>query len=146
MVFKKGQIMEFTSEHRKNMSKNHRTKNGFYSPLKGKTLSEEHKIKIGESNKGKHFRQISPNPVEKENHGHRAYNYSVIVKRLLRPDKTCMSCGKIVDLRNLHIHHTDIFNRNPETLDISSLKLLCPKCHKQADMEIWKEYKEKEVA
>jgi len=107
--------------------------------------SNEIKERIRQKNLGKRY---SANPIYKNNHfnGKSPYRYNILVKRLLSPENKCMACKIVSELKNLHLHHEDIFNRQPETVDISKLKILCPKCHKKADIELWNKYKESEVA
>ena len=114
---------------------------------KGKPISQEHKDRISKGNKGKRLgkHDLSPNPVTEEiKNGQSPYRYGVLVKRLLSPNNKCQDCNEVFELKKLQLHHEDIFNRQPETVDIKKLKVLCPKCHKQADMKIWKEYKSNE--
>jgi hypothetical protein len=133
-----------TEEWKKNFSENHFTKKeGYVSPLKGRPFSEEHKRKIGLATSRRTFEKKSPNPLYLEKRS--PYRYAKLIVRLLSPKLKCFSCNKIFELGKLHIHHTDIFNRQPETVDMKTLKVLCFKCHRQADMEIWRKYKETEV-
>lgn len=114
--------------------------------LKGKPISNEHKKKIGLSNLGKRLgkHDLSPNPVKLEKRN--PYRWNILVLRLLSPEHKCISCNKVFELNKLHLHHSDIFNRQPETVDPKTIQVLCHKCHKQADMKLWKEYKNKEMA
>ena len=72
------------------------------------------------------------------------YRYNILVKRILCPKGECQMCGIGLEWSKLQLHHEDIFNRQPEIVDIKKLKVLCPSCHKQADIKIWKDYKDNE--
>jgi len=119
---------------------------GYKCKLKGKPLSEEHKRKIGNANKGKRKgMKVSVNSVTEDmKRGISPYNYGLLVKRMLCPESKCQYCGKVENIRKLHLPHDDIFNRDSETVDIDTLIVLCQSCHKKADIAIWGKYKERE--
>ena len=143
----------FSSEWKNKLRLNHASKKegfvhpmkkeGYQSPLLGRKYSTTHKQHMSE-HAGKHRKglKLSPNPVSNEKRN--PYRYNIIVMRLLSPESKCMNCNVVFDFNKLHVHHEDIFNRQPETVDINKLKVLCERCHKQADMKIWKDYKDKE--
>lgn len=86
-------------------------------------------------------KKYSPNPVTTETKTKSPYRYNILVKRILQPSQSCMMCGIKLPWDKLQLHHEDVFNRQPETVDINKLKVLCPRCHKNADVALWKSYK-----
>lgn len=100
--------------------------------------AEEIKEKIRLKNIGK---KRSANPVEDEMKIKSPYRYNILVKRILCPEGKCQDCNTKLEWSKLQLHHEDVFNRQPETVDIKKLRVLCPSCHKKADVKLWKEYK-----
>jgi hypothetical protein len=133
MVFKKGESQNWNHSHWTGRNHTEETKERM-------SIKASERIRpdmIG--NKWGAGKKYSANPIS--NLKQSPYRYNILVKRLLCPEGKCQTCGKSLGWSELQLHHEDIFNRQPETVDINSLKILCPKCHKLADINLWRNYK-----
>lgn len=100
---------------------------GFINPMKGKSLSEETKKKIG---------RTGP-----EHNNWKGGHSEGWYRKLMAENKVpaiCVDCGRT---DKIHIHHKD---KNHENNIIENLEFVCPKCHHKRHPTIYTDERRKE--
>lgn len=132
--------IKFSKTHRDNISKNSRSgevdvRKKISNTLKGRKLSEEHKLKIRLSTKGIN-KEEKNNSWKGDKVGYSAL-HAWVYKKLGKPD-TCENCLK-TNLFGMSIHWANISHEYKR--DVNDWIRLCVKCHHDYDRKDIKVYR-----